>query len=101
MRAALEEDALESAVDFYADARPLLDKYGARPALAQVAAEAEAAARDAGAALKRRLAERRGDAARAVLLLRRLGEGDDSLLVGRALGRRACVPTRLRPSPLA
>ena len=85
MRAALEEGALEAAVDFYADAQPLLAKHGGGGALRTVKAEADAAARDAGAALKRRLAlaERRaggGDAERAVLLLRRLGEGDASLL---------------------
>jgi hypothetical protein len=82
MRAALEEDALDSAVEFYADAQPLLTKYGSKPALKLVAAEAEAAAREAGAVLKRRLAERRDDAERAVLLLRMLGEGDESLQVG-------------------
>lgn len=81
MRAALEEGALDSAVDFYADAQPLLRKYGHRGALRAVAAEAEAAAREVGAVLKRRLAERRDDAERAVLLLRRLGEGDESLQV--------------------
>ncbi|KAI8471413.1 MAG: hypothetical protein J3K34DRAFT_520636 [Monoraphidium minutum] len=79
MRAALEEGALDSAVEFYADAQPILQKYGHRGALAAAKAGAEAAARDAGAELKRRLAERRDDAERAVLLLRRLGEGDESL----------------------
>jgi hypothetical protein len=87
MRAALEEDALETAVEFYADAQPLLSKFGHRGALRAVAADAEAAARDVGAVLKRRLAERRGDGAeRAVLLLRRLGEGDDTLQARPPLG---------------
>jgi len=81
MRAALEEDALDSAVEFYADAQPLLAKYGGRGAFRPVALEAEAAAKEIGAALKRRLAERRDDAERSVLLLRRLGEGDEGLQV--------------------
>lgn len=90
MRAALEEGALETAVDFYSEAQPLLAKYGGRGTLKAVAAEAEAAARDAGAALKRALAERRDDAERAVLLLRRLGEGDESLQVGGRCRVRSC-----------
>jgi hypothetical protein len=83
MRAALEEDALEAAVDYYSDAAPLLQKYGSKGAFRGVAAEAEAAAKEAGATLKRRLAERRDDAERTVLLLRQLGEGDESLQVRR------------------
>jgi hypothetical protein len=85
MGAVLEEDALDSAVEFHADAQPLLTKYGHRGAFRGVVAEAEAAARDVGAVLKRRLAERRGDTERAVLLLQRLGEGDESLQVGRGV----------------
>jgi len=47
-------------------------------------AEAESAAQEAAALLKRRLAERKDDTERYVLLLRQLGEPDDSLLVRQA-----------------
>jgi hypothetical protein len=85
MRAALEEDALDSAVSFYAEAAPLLRKWGGGGALRGVAAEAELVAGDIGRRLKARLAERKGEAEGTVLLLRKLGEGDDSLQV-----RRGC-----------
>uniref|UniRef100_A0A383VMJ6 Vacuolar protein sorting-associated protein 51 homolog n=1 Tax=Tetradesmus obliquus TaxID=3088 RepID=A0A383VMJ6_TETOB len=79
MQAALEEDALGAAVGFYSEALPLLRKYGHRGAFRGIAAEADAAARQVSAALKRRLAERKDDTEQAVLLLRKLGEADDTL----------------------
>eukprot|EP00878_Enallax_costatus_P022689 GHUV01024090.1.p1 GENE.GHUV01024090.1~~GHUV01024090.1.p1 ORF type:complete len:280 (+),score=106.22 GHUV01024090.1:357-1196(+) len=82
MRAALEEDALHSAVAYYAEALPLLRKYGHRGAFRGIVAESEAICKELSAALKRRLAERKDDTEQVVLLLRQLGEGDDTLQVG-------------------
>lgn len=81
MKAALEEDALHSAVAYYAEALPLLRKYGHRGAFRGIVAESDAAAKELSAALKRRLAERKDDTEQVVLLLRQLGEGDDTLQV--------------------
>lgn len=81
MQAALEEDALDSAVSYYAEALPVLRKYGHKGAFRDVAVQADAAAKDIGAVLKRRLAERKDDTEHVVLLLRQLGEGDDTLQV--------------------
>jgi hypothetical protein len=81
MRAALEEDALDSAVSFYAEALPLLKKHGHKGAFRSIAAEADAAAKEISSALKRRLAERKDETEQVVLLLRQLGEGDDTLQV--------------------
>lgn len=82
MQAALEEDALDSAVSFYAEALPVLRKYGHKGAFRGVAVQAEDAAKQVATALKRRLAERKGETEHVVLLLRQLGEGDDTLQVG-------------------
>eukprot|EP00882_Tetradesmus_deserticola_P018082 GHRQ01019405.1.p1 GENE.GHRQ01019405.1~~GHRQ01019405.1.p1 ORF type:complete len:261 (+),score=100.78 GHRQ01019405.1:160-942(+) len=79
MQAALEEDALGAAVGFYSEVLPLLRKYGHRGAFRGIAAEADAAARQVSAALKRCLAERKDDTEHVVLLLRKLGEADDTL----------------------
>lgn len=81
LQAALAEGALDGAVAFYAEAQPLLRRYGHKAALREVVAAADAAARDVAAALKTRLAERKDDTEQIVLLLRRLGEADDTLLV--------------------
>jgi hypothetical protein len=81
MQAALEEDALDSAVSFYAEALPVLRKYGHKGAFRGVAVQADAAAKQVSTALKRRLAERKGETEHVVLLLRQLGEGDDTLQV--------------------
>lgn len=81
MRAALAEDALASAVSFYAEARPLLRKFGHRGSFKSIAAEADAVARDISAALKKQLTDKRQqtDTEQCVLLLRKLGEADDTL----------------------
>lgn len=88
MRAALEEDALDSAVTFYSEALPLLRKHGHRSTFRAACAEAEAAAREISQVLKRRLTERKEDTEQVVVLLRKLGEPDDTLqdkyLQGRA-----------------
>lgn len=81
MQAALEEDALDSAVAFYAEALPVLRKYGHKGAFRGVAVQADAAAKQVSTALKRRLAERKDETEHVVLLLRQLGEGDDTLQV--------------------
>lgn len=81
MRAALEEDALHSAVAYYAEAVPLLRKYGHRGAFRGIVSESDAICKELSAALKRRLAERKDDTEQVVLLLRQLGEGDDTLQV--------------------
>jgi hypothetical protein len=81
MRAGLEEDMLESAVSFYAEAMPLLKKYGQRGAFKTVAMESELVAAEISGTLKKRLAERKDDTEQCVLLLRKLGEGDDTLQV--------------------
>lgn len=82
MQAALDEDALDSAVSFYAEALPVLRKYGHKGAFRGVAVQADAAAKQVSTALKRRLAERKDETEHVVLLLRQLGEGDDTLQVG-------------------
>lgn len=46
MRAALEEDVLDTAVGFYAEAQPLLRKFGHRGALRQVASQSELVAKE-------------------------------------------------------
>jgi hypothetical protein len=86
MQAALEEDALDSAVSFYAEALPVLRKYGHKGAFRGVAVQADAAAKQISTALKRRLAERKDETEHVVLLLRQLGEGDDTLQVRRGPG---------------
>lgn len=83
MQAALDEDALDSAVSFYAEALPVLRKYGHKGAFRGVAVQADAAAKQVSTALKRRLAERKDETEHVVLLLRQLGEGDDTLQVRR------------------
>ncbi|GFH06630.1 uncharacterized protein HaLaN_01294, partial [Haematococcus lacustris] len=93
MRAALEEDVLDTAVSYYAEAQPLLQKYGNRGTFKQIAVDSDNVAKELSQAsgvsvLKRRLAERKDDTERCVLLLRKLGEPDDTLqdryLAGRA-----------------
>ena len=46
MRAALEGDMLDTAVSFYAEAQPLLQKYGGRGTFRQISAEADVVARE-------------------------------------------------------
>ena len=46
MRAALEGDMLDTAVSFYAEAQPLLAKYGNRGAFRQIAAESQQVAKE-------------------------------------------------------
>ncbi|KAL6763334.1 hypothetical protein V8C86DRAFT_2499142 [Haematococcus lacustris] len=88
MRAALEEDVLDTAVSYYAEAQPLLQKYGNRGTFKQIAVDSDNVAKELSQVLKRRLAERKDDTERCVLLLRKLGEPDDTLqdryLAGRA-----------------
>lgn len=88
MKAAIEEDALDSAVSFYAEALPLLRKYGHKGAFRGIAADSEAAAKEVSVALKRRLTERKDDTEQVVLLLRKLGEGDDTLQVQPVLAQQ-------------
>lgn len=96
IQAALEEDALDSAVSFYAEALPVLRKYGHKGAFRGVAAQAEAAGKQISMALKRRLAERKDETEHMVLLLRQLGEGDDSLQVRLT---QACAVTGAAAAP--
>ncbi|KAF5829573.1 Vps51/Vps67-domain-containing protein [Dunaliella salina] len=88
MRAALEDDVMDSAVGFYAEALPLLKKFGHRGALRQVASQSDLVAKEIAQVLKRRMSERKDDTERCVLLLRKLGEPDrtlqDRYLAGRA-----------------
>lgn len=46
MRAALEEDVLDTAVNFYAESQPLLKKYGSRGAFRQIAIDSDQVARE-------------------------------------------------------
>jgi hypothetical protein len=46
MRAALEEEVLDTAVGFYAEAQPLLRKYGAKSTFRQIAAESDVVAKE-------------------------------------------------------
>jgi vacuolar protein sorting-associated protein 51 len=46
MRAALAEDVLDTAVSFYAEAQPLLKKYGHRGTFRQIAADSDVVARE-------------------------------------------------------
>ncbi|GAX77837.1 hypothetical protein CEUSTIGMA_g5279.t1 [Chlamydomonas eustigma] len=88
MRAALEGDMLETAVSFYAEAQPLLQKYGNRGTFRQISSDSDLVAREISQLLKRRLTERKDSEEQCVLLLRKLGEPDDTLqdkyLQGRA-----------------
>lgn len=95
MQAALDEDALDSAVSFYAEALPVLRKYGHKGAFRGVAVQADAAAKQVSTALKRRLAERKDETEHVVLLLRQLGEGDDTLQVGGQMAWHIRKPARL------
>eukprot|EP00198_Chlamydomonas_reinhardtii_P005800 XP_001695136.1 predicted protein [Chlamydomonas reinhardtii] len=79
MRAALEEDALDTAVGLYAEAQPLLHKYGNRGTFKVIALESDFVAQEISQLLKKRLTERKDDAEQCVLLLRKLGEPDDTL----------------------
>ncbi|EFJ51819.1 hypothetical protein VOLCADRAFT_120427 [Volvox carteri f. nagariensis] len=79
MRAALEEDALDTAVGLYAEAQPLLHKYGGRGTFKVIALESDFVAQEISQLLKKRLTERKDDAEQCVLLLRKLGEPDDTL----------------------
>ncbi|KAG2450988.1 hypothetical protein HYH02_004260 [Chlamydomonas schloesseri] len=80
MRAALEEDALDTAVGLYAEAQPLLHKYGNRGTFKVIALESDFVAQEISQLLKKRLTERKDDSAeQCVLLLRKLGEPDDTL----------------------
>jgi len=81
MRAALEGDMLDTAVSFYAEAQPLLQKYGNRGTFRQISGEADVVAREISQLLKRRLTERKDSEEQCVLLLRKLGEPDDTLQV--------------------
>lgn len=79
MKVALEVDALDTAVSYYSDALPLLKKYGHRGAFRGVVADSDVLAKEVGQILKKRLAERKDDTEQLVLLLRKLGEADDTL----------------------
>ncbi|KAG2495102.1 hypothetical protein HYH03_006712 [Edaphochlamys debaryana] len=79
MRAALEEDALDTAVGLYAEAQPLLHKYGGKGTFKVIALESDFVAQEISQLLKKRLTERKDDAEQCVLLLRKLGEPDDTL----------------------
>ncbi len=46
MKAALEEDVLDTAVSFYAEAQPLLKKYGSKGTFRHIAADSELVAKD-------------------------------------------------------
>ena len=46
MRAALEEDVLDTAVSFYAEAQPLLKKYGSRVTFRQIIHDSDQVAKE-------------------------------------------------------
>ncbi|KAK9817324.1 hypothetical protein WJX74_004288 [Apatococcus lobatus] len=79
VRTALEQDAVEIAVDHYAEAAPLLKRYGHKGAIRRVAEEVDALARELSKRLKARLMTQRDDAADTIKLIRRLGEPVESL----------------------
>ncbi|GIL63103.1 hypothetical protein Vafri_17228 [Volvox africanus] len=91
MRAALEEDALDTAVGLYAEAQPLLHKYGGRGTFKVIALESDFVAQEISQLLKKRLTERKDDTEQCVLLLRKLGEPDDTLQDKYLTGRVARV----------
>ncbi|KXZ52998.1 hypothetical protein GPECTOR_8g368 [Gonium pectorale] len=101
MRAALEENALDTAVGLYAEAQPLLHKYGGRGSFKVIALKSDFVAQEISALLKRRLTERRdGDAEQCVLLLRKLGEPDDTLQDKYLSGRVARIKKVLAEATL-
>ncbi|GIL88543.1 hypothetical protein Vretimale_15339 [Volvox reticuliferus] len=91
MRAALEEDALDTAVGLYAEAQPLLHKYGGRGTFKVIALESDFVAQEISQLLKKRLTERKDDTEQCVLLLRKLGEPDDTLQDKYLTGRVARI----------
>ncbi|GLC45938.1 hypothetical protein PLESTF_000714400 [Pleodorina starrii] len=100
MRAALEEDALDTAVGLYAEAQPLLHKYGGRGTFKVIALESDFVAQEISQLLKKRLTERKDDAEQCVLLLRKLGEPDDTLQDKYLSGRVARIKRVLAEAAL-
>ncbi|KAL4420694.1 hypothetical protein ABPG75_010350 [Micractinium tetrahymenae] len=79
LRAAIEREAYEVAADCYADAAPLLRKYGHKGAFKKVASEVEACARELAGILRRRLLAAPDQAAECIQMIAKLGEPTESL----------------------
>ncbi|CAL8469580.1 g9121 [Coccomyxa elongata] len=76
---ALDQGALEIAADAYADAAPLLKRYGHKGAFRKVAVEANACAKELTGTLKQRMLHHKEEAAECIQMLRKLGEPVESL----------------------
>ncbi|EIE21455.1 hypothetical protein COCSUDRAFT_66895 [Coccomyxa subellipsoidea C-169] len=79
LRTALDRGALEIAADAYADAAPLLKRYGHKGAFRKVAVEASACAKELTGTLKQRMLHHKEEAAECIQMLRKLGEPVESL----------------------
>uniref|UniRef100_A0A061QG84 Vacuolar protein sorting-associated protein 51 homolog n=1 Tax=Tetraselmis sp. GSL018 TaxID=582737 RepID=A0A061QG84_9CHLO len=79
LRAALDNDALEVAVEHYASARPVLERFGQQGAFRSVAAETTELSHEVVAALKKRLLSRKDDVAECIKLLSTMGQPIESL----------------------
>ncbi|KAI3430892.1 hypothetical protein D9Q98_009301 [Chlorella vulgaris] len=79
LRAAIERQAFEVAADAYADAAPLLKKYGHKGAFKRVAGEVEACGRELAGILRRQLLAQPDQAAECIQLIAKLGEPTESL----------------------
>ncbi|KAK9813244.1 hypothetical protein WJX72_011382 [[Myrmecia] bisecta] len=79
LRAALDQGAVEIAVNSYADAAPLLKRYGHKGAFRKVAAEADACAKELTQLLKQRMVTQKDEAAECIQMVRKLGEPIESL----------------------
>lgn len=79
LHTALEQGAVEIAVDAFAEAAPLLKRYGHKGAFRQVAVEADACAKDLTQILKQRMVTQKDEAAECIQMVRKLGEPIESL----------------------
>ncbi|KAL3158433.1 hypothetical protein ABBQ38_010667 [Trebouxia sp. C0009 RCD-2024] len=79
LHTALEQGAVEIAVNAFADAAPLLKRYGHKGAFRQVAVEADACAKELTLILKQRMVTQKDEAAECIQMVRKLGEPIESL----------------------
>eukprot|EP00891_Asterochloris_glomerata_P001742 jgi/Astpho2/1742/Aster-04163 len=79
LRTAIDQGAIEIAVNSYADAAPLLKRYGHKGAFRQVAAEAGRMAQELTEILKKRMTAQQDEAAECIQMVRKLGEPIESL----------------------
>ncbi|KAK9806582.1 hypothetical protein WJX73_004732 [Symbiochloris irregularis] len=79
LKVAIDAGALEVAVNSYADAAPLLKRYGHKGAFRKVAAESGECAKRLTALLRQRLVQNNDEAAECIQMVRKLGGPIESL----------------------